>query len=420
MIALDLPLPLMWTLRWALFLGPLVAALLLGWWRRHDKRMLIGALFAFLYGLGLIFVTHMLAMRLGWWRYGDDVLMLQGLPADIWVGDALLFGPVLFLAFPHTAPMWLVLPIVVGLHGTVFSSLAPLVVAGQGWVGGVLLVFAVTHLPALYLARWTARDVHLPRRAALLAIGHGCLAFAVIPSLILHATGGTWGLSGIGPWRMAVGALLCLPLMVLGLSAVQMFAIHGQGTAIPLDPTRRLVGAGVFAYLTNPMQACTAATWVVMGAVLGNAWVASAAIMAWVFVIGMVRWHHRHDLLRRFPDGWPEYRAHVGEWRPRWRPWFVRASVLAYDPACPKQARFVRWLVPRGTVSLEVLATPGVPFGYHEPGEDRVFVGLAARGKVLGHVHFGWALVGAAMLLVALPLQSLRRSRLLRWEGAAA
>ena len=418
MIALDLPLT--WALRWALFLGPLLAVLLLGWRRRHDKRMLIGALFAFLYGLGLIFVTHMVAMRLGWWRYGDDVLMLQGLPADLWVGGALLFGPVLFLAFPDIAPVWLVLPIVIGLHGTVFSSLAPLVVAGRGWLGGVLLVFALAHLPALYLARWTARDVHLPRRAALLAVGHGCLAFAVLPSLILHATGGAWGLGGLALWRIAAGAALCLPLVVLGLSAVQMFAIHGQGTAIPLDPTRRLVGAGVFAYLTNPMQACTAATWIVMGAVLGSLWIASAAIMAWVFVVGMVRWHHRHDLLRRFPDGWPEYRAHVGEWRPRWRPWFARASVLTFDPACPRQARFVRRLTRRGVVSLDMLAISGARLGYHELGEERVFVGAAARAKALGHVQFGWALGGAAVLLVALPLQSVRWSRAPRREAAAA
>lgn len=90
-------------------------------------------------------------------------------------------------------------------------------------------------------------DVHLPLRAALLAIVHGCLAFAVIPSLILHATGCAWGLDGVASWHIAVEALLCLPLMVLGLSAVQMFPIHSRGTAIPLNPTRRLVGVGVFA-----------------------------------------------------------------------------------------------------------------------------------------------------------------------------
>ncbi|HEX8556113.1 MAG TPA: hypothetical protein VF695_15510, partial [Sphingomonas sp.] len=182
MIAWDLPAPLLWALRWALFLGPLIAALVLGWRWRGERRMLVGALFAFLYGVGTVFAMHMLAVQLGWWRYGGDVLMVQGLPADIWIGGAILFGPVLFLAFPRVQPLWIVLPIVVGLHGTVFSSLVPLVWAGPGWIGGVLAVFAVAHVPAIYLARWTARDEWLSARVALLAFGHGCLAFVVIPS----------------------------------------------------------------------------------------------------------------------------------------------------------------------------------------------------------------------------------------------
>lgn len=235
MIALDLPLPLMWALRWALFLGPLALVMLLGWRARFNERMLIGALFAFLYGTGVVFVTHMVAIRLGWRHYGGDVLMLQGLPVDIWFGGALLFGPVLYLAFPNVAPFWLVLPIIAGLHGTVFSSLRPLVIAGPGWLVGVVLVFIIAHLPALYLARWTARDERLPLRVGLLAFGYACVAFIVIPSLILHCTGGQWGLDTIAPWRLIAGVLLCLPLIVMGLTAVQMFAVHGQGTAIPLD-----------------------------------------------------------------------------------------------------------------------------------------------------------------------------------------
>jgi len=419
-IALDLPLPLMWALRLALFLGPLALVMLLGWRTRFNRRMLIGALFALLYGTGVVFVTHMVAIRLGWWHYGGDVLMLQGLPVDIWFGGALLFGPVLYLAFPNVAPIWLVLPIVIGLHGTVFSSLRPLVIAGPGWLVGVILVFVIAHLPALYLAGWTARDERLPLRASLLAFGYGCIAFIVIPSLILHCTGGQWGLDTIAPWRLIAGVLLCLPLIVMGLTAVQMFAVHGQGTAIPLDPTKRLVGAGIFAYLTNPMQACTAAIWLVMGTVLGNAWVASAAIMAWVFVVGMVRWHHRNDLLRRFPEGWPEYRAHVGEWCPRWRPWFAQSATLIHDPRCPRQARFVALLARRGTVSLEVMAVPGARLTYREPNETRIFTGLAGRAKALGHVHFGWALVGATVLLLVLPFEALRRPAFLYKEVAGA
>jgi hypothetical protein len=157
MIALDLPVQLLWAMRWLLFLGPLAAVIYLGLRVRHNERALVGCLFAFLYGLGMIFATHTLAIAVGWWHYGGTSLMLNGIPADIWIGGAILFDPVLYLAFPSTAPFWLALPVVLFLHGTLFSSLEPLVFAGNNWFLGIVLVFAIAHIPSIYLARWTTK-----------------------------------------------------------------------------------------------------------------------------------------------------------------------------------------------------------------------------------------------------------------------
>jgi hypothetical protein len=83
MIALELPDPMLWALRWLLFLGPLGAFLFLLRWKAPSTRTLVDCHFAFLYGAGLIFVTHQVAIHVGWWRYGGDALMLMGVPADI-------------------------------------------------------------------------------------------------------------------------------------------------------------------------------------------------------------------------------------------------------------------------------------------------------------------------------------------------
>jgi protein-S-isoprenylcysteine O-methyltransferase Ste14 len=409
MIALDLPEPLLWLLRWALFLGPLGAVALLAWHQRENERALVGGLFAFLYGLGLIFIAHMLAIRLGWWSYGGDALMLQGMPVDILFGGAILFGPVLFYLFPTIGPLWVVLPIVIGLHGTIFSSLKPLVYAGESWFLGVVLVFATAHVPAIYLARWTTQDTKLPYRVALLAFGYGFLAFAFLPSIIMHAMGGSWAIETRPFWVLAAGAVAAAPFLVMGLSAVQLFAVHGEGTPIPLDNTKRLVRTGIFAYVTNPMQLCTAAIWIILGVVLQSIWVASAALMAWIFVAGMVRWHHRHDLLVRFPDGWPEYRAHVPEWTPRWRPWFAYAATLNHDPANKAHARLVAWLRRQGAEGLVLREQPETKLTYLEPGETRCFESASALAKALNHVNFGYALAGAGLLLLTLPLMHLRQ-----------
>ena len=411
MIALDIPLPLLWALRWVLFLGPLAAITFLGIKARHNERALVGCLFAFLYGLGMIFATHVLAIAMGWWHYGGDSLMLNGIPADLWIGGAILFGPVLYLAFPSTAPFWLVLPIVVLLHGTLFSSLHPLVFAGPNWFLGVVVVFAIAHIPSIYLARWTTRDENLACRAALLAIGYGFLAFGVLPALIVLAMGENLQLAS----RPLSIIVICVPLigvfLIIGLSAVQLFVVHGRGTPIPLDPTKHLVRVGLFSYLINPMQLASAATWILMGIALGSIWIASCAIMAWIFVVGMVRWHHRHDLLKRFPKGWPEYRSNVPEWIPRWRPWVPHPSKLLFDPGNDRHQRLARWLRRRDCIGLGLAPMANSPLlyieeGHVEEGHGMSFRGMAAVAKAVDHINLAWAVSSAALLLVALPLQS--------------
>jgi protein-S-isoprenylcysteine O-methyltransferase Ste14 len=398
-IDLSLPEPLMLALRWGLFLGPialvLVQARLLG----LSERARIGGLFAFLYGLGMIFVTNSLAVEVGWWRYGWDALMLNKIPADILIGGAVLFGPGLYYLFPDTRPLMICLPIVVGLHGTIFSSLKPLVFAGPYWFAGVVVVFVTAHIPALYLAKWTERDVHLPLRCALLALMTGAMMFAVLPTLIMETMGGTWAILD-RPVPSTVLTCVALSLVsLIGLSANQMLCLQGVGTPIPLDPTKRLVRTGIYAYVSNPMQLSAVLGWIVLGAYLRNVWVMAAALMAWVFVQGMVRWHNRHDLLKRFPEGWPAYKSNVPEWRPRWRPWAAATGELTLDPRC----KALRGLLMCAT-ALDVRLASG-PARYSNPAEVREFEGTAACLMALTHVNFAWTLVAQAGLIVVLGAQ---------------
>jgi protein-S-isoprenylcysteine O-methyltransferase Ste14 len=388
------PEPVLWALRWALFLGPLFAA---AWLLRREasQRRRVGALFATLYGVGTIFVAHQVALAAGWWRYGGDALMLAGMPFDLLLGGALLFGPVLFLAAPRANPFLLCGLILTCLHLPLFSSLRPFVETGESWLVGVIFVFLVAHVPALVLAQWTAEDRRLGPRVALLAFGYGWLAFGLLPTLIMRAMGGSWGDLPGSPWQLALAVTVAAPLLLMGVTGAQLFAVRGGGTPIPLDPTVRLVQSGIYAYIRNPMQTCTAAVWIVLGAALGNVWIAAAAGMALVFVLGMVRWHHRHDLLERFPEGWTAYKDAVPEWWPRWRPWVPVPARLEYSADVPWQRRAMAWLAPRAT-GLEIRRAEGLRYldGTHAA------TGPAALAWALGHVNLATALLGASLLLV--------------------
>ncbi|TAE83818.1 MAG: hypothetical protein EAY76_00590 [Alphaproteobacteria bacterium] len=407
MINLGLSYDFLMLVRAMLFLAPWLGTLLLGWKYHNHPRMLIAGLFSFLYTIGLLLPMHVLAIELGMWHYGGDTLMLLGMPADIWFAGSLLFGPAIFFAFPRLSPLVFTVGCIL-VQALTFHSLAPLVIAGEGWFVGVIIIFGIVHIPALYLARWTAQDVCLPQRAALLAWGFGFLAFFVLPTLIMHAMGGAWQLDRYSLCAIALIFFALAPWMVLGLSAVQMFVIHGEGTPIPFDRTKYLVRSGIYAYITNPMQLCSAVSWMIIGLFLQNMFIALAAVMAFIFVQGLVRWHHRHDLAVRFPEGWLEYKQHVPDWVPRWKPWIKHVSTLTYNPDVPLHTCYRSWVQRCHPIGLEIIQSSH-GLSYKDGNRGLLFDGSAAALCVLFHINFLTAWIGSFGLLMVLPWQWIRR-----------
>jgi protein-S-isoprenylcysteine O-methyltransferase Ste14 len=279
-----------------------------------------------------------------------------------------------------------------------------LVFAGPNWFIGVLFVFGTAHLPAIYLAKWTEADTHLPFRCALLSVMTGGMLFAVLPSLIMQAMGGSWNLFDKPTWAICVTVGLLAMTSLIGVAANQTLCLQGSGTPIPLDPTKRLVTTGIYAYLSNPMQLSAALGCVVLGGFLQNIWVMAAAVMAWVFVQGMVRWHNRNDLLKRFPTGWPEYKAHVPEWIPRWTPWIpLQATVTLCTSS--KLHQMIAPLLDAAR-NLDIQWSRNATAAYKHPDNIYDFHGSCAVAAAVMHKNFAFALLSHAWLLLVLPLRS--------------
>ncbi|MEJ2755444.1 MAG: methyltransferase [Gammaproteobacteria bacterium] len=394
-------------LRAVLLLVPLFFTFCLGWRHKGNQRLLVGGLFSFLYSMGLLLPAHALAIYLGVWQYGGDTLMLLGMPADLWFAGSFLFGPAIFFAFPRLSPLVFTVGFV-ALQAFVFKSLDPFVISGDYWFLGVVLIFLFVHIPALYLARWTAFDTHLIERACLLAFGYGFLAFFVLPTLIMQTMGGEWAFLSKSLLSYIATALLLTPCVVMGLAAVHMFVVHGEGTPIPLDKTKHLVRSGIYAYITNPMQLCSALSWIIIGIFLQNAFVSLAAVMAVIFVLGLVRWHHRNDLQVRFPDGWPEYKENVPEWHPRWKPWIKRSSKFIWNTNSNFQRRYVHWLCKRNPIGMELIESKECPHQYIDGNRGLVCNGYSGLIYPLFHINFLTALIASGLLLFVIPSQLIK------------
>lgn len=127
------------------------------------------------------------------------------------------------------------------------------------------------------------------------------------------------GLPTFAPNRAAAIVIFVL-FGTLGLSSGYTMARIGEGTPLPLDSPRKLVVAGPYRWVRNPM----AVAGLVQGAATGL-WFGSFLVFAYV-VAGGVFWNvavrpsEEADLEARFGDSFRHYCDEVSCWIPRLRP----------------------------------------------------------------------------------------------------
>jgi protein-S-isoprenylcysteine O-methyltransferase Ste14 len=139
----------------------------------------------------------------------------------------------------------------------------------------------------------------------------------VVPALVLWLSG-----AELGPWPLAaVGVALTALGLVLVIWTATLFARIGRGTLAPWDPTARLVVAGPYRHVRNPMISG------VLTVLLGEAALfGSLPLLVWfgaVFAVNAIYFPLAEEpgLHRRFGEDYERYCANVPRWLPRFRPW---------------------------------------------------------------------------------------------------
>jgi protein-S-isoprenylcysteine O-methyltransferase Ste14 len=381
-------------------------------WRRPNRRQMAGALMAALWNLPLILALHLLAVRLHWWHFEAQGGLLLGMPVELYLSWAWLWGAIPALAFP-TAPLVLVLMFAAAADLILMPAGAPVIQLGPTWWLGELAGLALGVLPGQLLSRWTARGDHLIGRVCLQMLAFSGLILFVLPAMAIDGSGTAWVNPAARPaWQLSLFAQALAVPVLIGLAAVQEFVVRGGGTPVPFDPPRRLVTTGVYAYVRNPMQLSAVVLLLMWGFVLGNRWVSAAAVMAHLYSAGLAGWDEDEDLRQRFGSAWTAYRRGVRGWVPRLLPWYSpghQPARLYVSEQCSMCSEVGLWFRHRGVRHLAIVPAETHPSGEltrityedHE-GTFRV-TGVNAIARALGHLHFGWSVLG---LLIGLPVIS--------------
>ena len=366
------------------------------------------ALFASLWNLPVLMGLNLAALHYGWWTFDARGGLFLGVPVDILLEWAWLWGCCPALAFPR-APLAVIFAIALAFDFVLMPAMSPLLQLRPGWLTGDAFGLLIGLIPGQLLARWTIRGEHLAGRATLQVITFCGWILFLLPASVIDGSGSNWSNPWARPnWQLSLTLqILAIPALV-GLSAVQEFVTRGNGTPVPFDPPRRLVTTGMYAYVRNPMQLSGVVLLLLLGAAVQNFWVAIAGVMAHIYSAGLAGWDEDEDLHRRFGADWATYRRSVRSWLPRTRPWHPTdqpPARLYVAETCGMCSQVGRWFQRHGASGLSILhaethSSRALTRITYEPADGtRAVSGVEALARALEHVHLGYAFAGCVVRL---------------------
>ncbi len=130
------------------------------------------------------------------------------------------------------------------------------------------------------------------------------------------------------------GAILFVFGWIVAWTSAFFMVTRGEGTPLPIDATRRLVVAGPYRAVRNPM-ACGS---LLQGAAIGI--IAGSPLVLLYIAVGAVLWNftarpwEEHDLEAKFGADYAHYKRSVRCWTPNFR-LYQAPHVLSPDPTSP-------------------------------------------------------------------------------------
>lgn len=141
--------------------------------------------------------------------------------------------------------------------------------------------------------------------------------FLVVLPLVIAFLESRWMLSIEVPLAVhVVGVALLAAATALGVWSALSMSVEGEGTPLPSQMARRLVVAGPYRHVRNPMAVAGIAQGVAVGLILGSWLVVAYALCGSVLWNSVVRPLEEADLEDRFGAEFADYRSRVSCWLP--------------------------------------------------------------------------------------------------------
>ena len=142
---------------------PVIAAFFLAFLRSNRKRIFPAALLGFVWTLPSLPAVQLLNLHFGWWRFNALDGLFRGMPVDLYLGWAVLWGILPILSFDETGIAW-VSAAFFGIDVILMPACSPVAALSHRWRIGEFVALGLVLVPAQLFARCTINDTHLRER----------------------------------------------------------------------------------------------------------------------------------------------------------------------------------------------------------------------------------------------------------------
>lgn len=259
----------------------------------------------------------------GWflWPRLPDAALIAFLPSDI---AFLILLPLVYTVNPSPA-LWNAHRF--ATHAATMTTLTLCVLSRGAWLGGglmlgVSLLAELVSLPIGFPDGVTEAKPHTRLHNVIKTLAQITVMWLVFLALLPYAISRVEPFVGIASLPAVNHILLWALFCAAGTTGIycgMVFALHGEGTPLPLDATTRFVVIGPYRFIRNPMAVLG-----IFQGIMVAFMMRSSLALAYCFA-GAIAWQtlarpwEESDLLRRFGEEYRRYRESVHNWIPRLR-----------------------------------------------------------------------------------------------------
>lgn len=123
------------------------------------------------------------------------------------------------------------------------------------------------------------------------------------------------------PLFFVVGGFLTVIGLFFWILSVRLIIKIGNGTIMPWDPTKKLVIAGLYMYVRNPMILSIIIIQIGEAFIFGSIGIGIMVIINFLTNTIFFIYSEEPGLIKRFGKEYVEYKKNVPRWIPRLKPW---------------------------------------------------------------------------------------------------